>query len=117
MEEENYGLDALERYAAAIKRFLELRQAASVTETKLDAMIAGYTEFGLEDINKVVDEYSRICGKLSETDKAIGSLYDASIRALDDSFKHTCEVRLPRIMLSFISNRKAQIRNLYFIDD
>ena len=117
MEEQDFRLDCLERYADAVERFTELYAEARETETKLDAMIKAYPQYKLMEINGIVDKYGRISRALNDTDREIGALYDACIMALDASFKHTCELRLPRLMLSFINARKAQIRDLYFVDD
>ena len=117
MEKDEYGLDALERYADAVAKFEELRQEARETEAKLDAMLVAYNRFELSDVNEVVDKYCRICDGLKKADSDIGRLYDLCIRSLDDSFKHTCEVRLPRLMLSYINGKKTLIRSLYYDDD
>lgn len=114
---EDFGLDVLAKYRDAVKLFGIYSERARATEKELDAMLKEPHRHTLGEINKTVSEYEELAAQIAKLDNAMDNLYSASSMALDSAFKATAEQRLPRLMLSYIGSKKAEITDYYYRND
>lgn len=114
---EKYGLSVLGKYGDAIELFEIYSARAKATEKELDAMLREPHRHTLDEINKTVDKYEELAAQIAKLDDALDDLYSACIMALDAAFKATAEVRLPRLMVSYIGSKKAEITDYYYRHD
>ena len=95
---DRYGLDALQKYAAAVEEFDKRR-------TRLEEIERDIQENPCA--SDLVAKFQAELGAFREVDARITSLYDLALHSLDEAYAHTAELRLPPMYLTWANSRQA----------
>ena len=93
---DKYGLDALEKYAAAVEEFGARRAKLQEIERALKQNPCD---------NELLGKFKAELAAFHAVDARITSLYDLALHSLDEAYSHTAELRLPPKYLSRLNGK------------